>query len=292
MKPLVLAALVSSVCCAAPVTNLEDGLKAAKSSNSPVVVLVHGSDWNAESEQVAKIFQDPRMATALGNAQLVLIDKKQNVLPDKAEQEKNKELRTYVSNIPTILVYDADARPIAIANGMPAIQAAGGPVQFCRRALDLYQKREATWNSAKGQAGDRKVALLGQGLEMLGDYGNDRSYSAVLEEIKKADPEDKLGYVGKITFSGQGLTDRMLWMAGKKEFAEAEQFLVKTYQNPRLSTQQRQQVFAARYALYSRWPEKKEQIPSVFSQMQKLDPNSELGKAAGVYLENILKEKK
>ena len=133
-----------------------------------------------------------------------------------------------------------------------------------------------------------KAGRLGQGLDRMDiGLGPKEIYKPILEEIRKADPNDKSGYIGKYTFSSEKLVDLALAKADKKEFAEADKEFAKWDANPRLSAKQKQELQAARFALYQRWPEKKPELAPLLEKMRDIDPNSELGRAAANYLEQL-----
>jgi hypothetical protein len=80
--------------------------------------------------------------------------------------------------------------------------------------------------------------------------------------------------------------------AETKNYAEAETEFAKWDRNPRLSPTQRQELQAAKFALYQRWPEKKNEVRPSLEKMRDIDPKSDLGQAAANYIELLFSTKR
>lgn len=269
------------------VTDFTAALDRAKSSKAVIAVLLRGSDWNRPGEIAAKTWNDPRFLSSVGSGVLLLdLDRKENPTDaDKVLAKLNEKGNPQVRSIPAIALHDSEGRLIGSYSGTAEIDAAGGLLPATKKLLATARERDGFWKSAMGASGMMKAGRLGQGLERMDiGLGPKGIYQPVLEEMQKADPEDKSGYVGKYTFSSEKLVDLALDKAAKKEFAEAEKEFSKWDANPRLSTKQKQQLQAARFALYQRWPEKKQLVKPLLEKMRDIDPKSELGQAAANYL--------
>lgn len=276
------------------VENFTAALAKAKSSKSAIAVFVHGSDWNHPGEAAAKIWNDPRFVGNLGAGVLFVdIDRKEN--PTDAEKtvaKLNESGDPPVRSIPAIALYDDEGRLIGSFSGTMEIEAAGGLLNAAKKLLTIRRERDEFWKSANGSSGMMKAGRLGQGLDCMDlGLGPKGIYKPMLAEMAKADPDDKSGYIGKYSFSSEKLVDLAIDKAEKKEFADADREFAKWDANPRLSPKQKQELQAARFALYQRWPEKKSALKPLLEKMRDIDPKSELGQAAVNYLE-MLKEKK
>jgi hypothetical protein len=272
------------------VSDFSAALDRAKSSKSAIAVLVRGSDWNRPGEIAAKTWNDPRFISSLGSGVLLLdLDRKENPSEaDEALAKLNERAALPLRSIPAVVVYDSEGRFTGSYSGTAEIEKAGGLLPATKKLLGVIRQRDEFWKSAKGSSGVIKAGRLGQGLDCMDiGLGPKGVYQPILDEIQKADPEDKSGYFGKYTFSSEKLVDLSLSMAGKNEFAEAEEEFMKWDANPRLSPKQRQQLQAARFALYQRWPEKKGAVKDLLEKMRDIDPDSELGKAAANYLKML-----
>jgi hypothetical protein len=115
--------------------------------------------------------------------------------------------------------------------------------------------------------------------------GHKNVYKPILDEITKADPQDQSGYTAKYSFPGHNLAPHILDTFVKdKKFKEAEAELLRWHRNPHLSPEQRQQLHAARFALYRAWPEKSAMVRTALEDMVKEAPASDLGLSAKNYL--------
>ncbi len=270
-------------------------LAQSKSAKSDIVVFVHGSDWNQPGEAAAKIWNDPRFLASVGPGVLLVdLDRKETQTnAEKAALKGNEGGNPPVRSLPAVALYDADGRLVGSVSGTEEMAAAGGLLAATKKLLVTRRERDELWKSAEGATAVIKAGKLGQGLDRMNiGLGPKGLYKPVLEEIKKADPEDKSGYAGKYTFSGDALVELALKSAAAKTFPEAESEFAKWDKNPRLSPTQRQQLQAARFALYQRWPEKKDEIKPTLEKMRDVDPKSELGQAAANYIEMLFSTKR
>ncbi|MEO5916032.1 MAG: hypothetical protein ABIS50_17485 [Luteolibacter sp.] len=276
-------------------TDFTAAMEKAKSSKANIVVFVHGSDWNRPGETVAKIWNDPRFLSGIGTGVLLVnIDRKESPSSsDEALAKLNAKGDPEVRSIPAVAVYDNEGRFVGSFSGLAEIEAAGGLLPATRRLLATCRQRDEFWKTADGASGMIKAGRLGQGLDSMDiGLGPKGLYKPVLEEMRKADPEDQSGFIGKYTFSSEKLVDLALDKAEKKDFAAADTELKKWDSNPRLSPKQRQQLQGARFALYQRWPERKRDLKAVLEAMRDIDPKSELGMAAITYLRMLSEQRK
>ena len=289
LRPLFLAAIVSSA-SGQRVSDFTAALGQAKSSESSIAVFVHGSDWNRPGEAALKIWNDPRFLSSLGSGMLLLdIDRKEKPgSEDTALAKLNEKGNPQVRSIPAVALFDCDGRFVGSYSGSSEIDSAGGLLAATKKLLTICRQRDDFWKSAKGSSGQMKAGRLGQGLDAMNiGLGPKEIYKPVLEDIRKADPDDKSGYIGKYTFSSEKLVALAIDKAGLKQFDEADKEFSKWDANPRLSPKQRQELQAARFALYQRWPEKKQAVKPLLEKMRDIDPKSELGHAASNYLEML-----
>lgn len=286
----------SVICCICLATSAHSqrapdftaALDRAKSSKSNIAVLVRGSDWNRPGEAAAKVWNDPRFLSALGSGVLMLdIDRKENpTSADTALAKLNEKGNPKVRSIPAVALFDFEGRLVGSYAGTAEIDAAGGLLPATKKLMLVCRERDRFWQRAKGSSGTMKAGRLGQGLDCMNiGLGPKGVYKPVLEQMKKADPADKSGYIAKYSFSSGSLVGLAINKAKDEQFEEADKEFSKWDANPRLSPRQRQELQAARFALYQRWPEKKNQIKPLLEKMRDIDPESELGRAAANYLE-------
>ena len=267
--------------------DFEAARAAAKSAGAPIAVLIHGSDWNRAGEKLLPAWKDPRFATAVGPSTVLLaIDRKER--PDPADERlvaANAGCNPPVRSLPAVVLYDCEGRLAGVCDGLPAIEAAGGLVPAVKRLQAVLARRDACWARAKSLQGPRRAAALGEGLAAMKlGLGPGKIYQGVIDEIQAADPSDESGYLGHFTFSRDALLGMVQDKAGRNEHAAAEAELQRWNRNTRLDNTQRQELQAARFALYQRWPERKAEARKALQEMRDIDPKSDLGRAAATYL--------
>lgn len=290
MRSLFILLCITLIAAAAPVADFDTALEQAKTSKAPIAVLIHGSDWNKPGEVASKTWNDPRFIEAVGKSTiLVSIDRKES--PNDAEKEaakRNVKCQPPYRSLPAVAFYDSEGRLVAVRSGMSEIQAAGGLPATVKAMRAILNNRDALWMRAAGSGGVQRASLFGGGLHQMNQsLGPNNIYQPVLDDMKKADPKDNSGYIGKYTFSRDALLGMVMDKAKKNEQAAAEAELAKWMRNTRLSTLQRQELHATRFALYQRWPEKKTSARNALEDMRKVDPKSELGLAAASYLKQL-----
>lgn len=271
----------------AVVADFEAARAAAKATGAPIAVLIHGSDWNRAGEKLLPVWKDPRFAAVVGPSTVLLaIDRKER--PDPADERlvaANAGCNPPVRSLPAVALYDSEGRLAGVCDGLPAIEDAGGLPTAVKRLQAVLARRDACWLRAKSLQGPRRAAALGEGLAVMKlGAGPDKIYQGVIDEIKAADPSDESGYFGHFTFSRDGLLGMVQDKAGRNEHAAAEAELQRWNRNTRLDNTQRQELQAARFALYQRWPDKKAEARKALQEMRDIDPKSDLGRAAASYL--------
>lgn len=289
MRPIILF-LTATAAFAAPVADFTTALEQAKSTKVPIAVFLHGSDWNKTGEIMLKAWNDPRFADVAGKDLLMVsIDRKEN--PNEAEKttaKRNEACQPPYRSLPAVALYDSEGRLVATRSGAAEIKDSGGLPATVKSMRAVLTDCDNLWKRAAGSSGTQRASLYGAGLDRMNQgLGPKNIYQPVLDEIRKADPNDQSGYVGKYTFNRDVLLNMVTDKAKKNEQAAAEQELDKWLKNTRLSPRQIQELHATRFALYQRWPEKKSQARNALEDMRKTDPKSDLGLAAASYLKQL-----
>lgn len=272
-------------------TDYPEALKLAKEQSVDIVVLVIGADWNQPSRRYAKTWNGEAFAKSLPEETVLLCwDKMEN--PDeaaKALSEKNKDCPAAVRSIPGLALIDKDGRLVGTRNGA---QELGEPSQLASQVKTLVAtriQRDACWKRAEQVQGVKRAEALGEGLDVMKQHlGHRKAYDPVFQEMKKADPEDKSGYIAKYQFPGADLAPHVLGnYVQKKLFAEGETYLLQWHRNPRLDAEQRQQLHAARFCLYQQWPEKQAMARKALEDLRDVNPQSVMGQSAIRYLAHL-----
>ena len=280
------------VSAAERVADFPSALEKAKTGGQDIAVLFHGSDWCLPGRKLAGQWQAESFLRAAGKDLLLLeIDRKESPTPaDEAVAKLNEACPVSPRSLPALALFDRDGRLIALREGSPELGSIGRPEQAIQRAVEVRKKRDEFWKRAEGMRGPQKAGALAAGLDLLSlGAGPKNVYQPVIEEIRKADPEDRSGSLARFTFQGRKLLDMALSQAGAGKHSDADLEIAIWLKKPQLAKSQRQEVLAARFALYQRWPEKKAELPAVLKEIESLDPKSELGLAAASYLALLAK---
>lgn len=259
----------------------------AKAANRPFAVLLTGSDWNPPSRAMLETWNRPELESMFtGKVLLVSVDKKEGT----AEDKKNKDADSGIRSYPGLALYDAKGRLVSSLSGAPQIQAAGGLPRAIAAMLKVWEERETLWTKAAAAKGPQQAALIGAGLDRMGrGLGPRNTYKPELDLIKKADPKDTTGYAAKYEFSSQKFVNRIADAKTDADFAPIETELNALARNTRLTTEQRQETQAARFALYKKWPGKTALARKALEATRDADPKSDIGLGAVEYLK-IFKE--
>lgn len=287
-------ATAATASAAERVGDFKAALERSKTGGQDIAVLFHGSDWCSAGKKYAGHWLAEAFPKAAGDDLLVLdIDRKESPAPaDEALAKRNEACPVKPRSLPAIAVFDHEGRLVALREGTPELDSLGRPEQAIQRAVELRKKRDDFWRRAEGARGPQRAGMLANGLDLLGlGAGPKDVYKPVVEEMRKADPEDRSGMVARYTFPGRKLLDMAVSQGKVGKFAEADAEIGGWLKKPRLSKSQRQEALAARFALYQRWAEKKMELPALLKEISKLDPKSGLGVAADSYLALLAKEK-
>lgn len=291
---LLLISLSALVSAAERVTDYPAAVAKAKSGGQDIAVLFHGSDWCLPGRKLAEYWKGDAFPKFAGDDLLVLdIDRKENPsAEDEALTKLNEACPVKPRSLPAIALFDHEGRLIALREGMPELETLGKPEVAIQRAVDVRKKRDDFWKRADGARGPQKAGLLAGGLDLLGlGAGPKNVYQPVIEEIRKADPEDRSGALARFTFPGRKLLEKAVEDGKEGKFSEIDEEIGGWLKKPALTKEQKQEALAARFALYQRWPQKKTEMPALLKEIEKLDPKSELGEAAKSYLTILAKEK-
>ena len=290
---LIIAAITSLGHAAERAADFSTALEKSRTGGQDIAVLFHGSDWCLPGRALAGQWHSDAFLRAAGKDLLLVdIDRKENPTPaDEALAKLNSACPVSPRSLPALALFDRDGRLVALREGTPELDSIGRPEQAIRRAVEVREKRDQLWKRAEGARGRQKAGYLAEGLDLLGlGAGPGNVYQPVIDKIRAADPEDQSGALGRYTFPGRKLLETAVSQGKAGDFMEADREISDWLKKPRLTKAQRQEVLAARFALYQRWPGKKAGLPGILREIERLDPNSELGEAARSYLTLLSKE--
>lgn len=193
------AALVAApVAQAAQVAQNYDQAKSMVTEDG-YILFIYGKGWDKKGDmQCRQLMADPAIQKAAGNAVMILAPLLQ--FPDDAAKAEMKAVAgdlAYPSaslkiSYPAIVMYSKTNRryayicgPDVVKNDVKAIAAR------MEKHLKALRTQEALLAKAEGAQGGEKAKLLFEASHVQDAEGIDK----VINEIKKADPEDKSGYV-------------------------------------------------------------------------------------------------
>ena len=286
-----LAIVMTPLCLAASMApGLKDSLpfqvgqQAAAENKEVLLVLAHGSDWNALGERVLEdLWKDSEFASATG---CVLADvdilqapsaesKQANDARNEGWVEKGSGLRTY----PAILAYTPDGTLIGSRQGanLPRklVEIREVTLQLatdCRRWIELTAS--AAKAKAKSDSASELAFLIQRDALPLSRH------PSFLEDLRRLDPSDAGGHLARLslphwnTLVQQATSEAQ---AGKGE--EAEQRLLGLLSNTAYTREQRAGLHLALGSVYRRWADHDELAAKHMRAASAVAPDSVCGMA-------------
>lgn len=259
----------------------QDVRTTAKTGGADFVVFYAGPDWRQETTEVIHGLNAPGGRGALsrltGWASLTAIDLTEENLKKFPERP---DFSPY--DLPALALADAAGRTFAVAEGLTATnlpQALGA----LAAAIPARERRDALFEKAKTAHGIDRAKLYGQGMDQL-PIRFSAGRKDLLNEIKKADPDDASGYTFKYTFSAGGFHESVTGkMIAEKKQAELLTLVDRHLRNPVLQPSQRQALLAAKMQAYRSLND----VPMAVSTLReiiRIDPRSEHGTGAVQYI--------
>lgn len=269
----------------------EAAVKGAKDAKQDVFVFVGGSDWSAPSRAYKRaVIQSPALEAALGKGLLfVEIDRPDRATPEqKAAAQKSKGFDAVIHNYPGVVLLDPEGRCYLKLEAPQG--GVDGLVAAVRQARSLKDKRDAALERAAKATGLERAKLLGAALEGMGDCAlqNGRhSHRALLDEIKKLDPQDAAGTQRRLTFNPDALAERELWpLIGEKKYDAALALVDKELKDPRNNVWIRQHLLGLRFYVFQA-QEKLDDAVKTLKQIIQADADTDMATLARGYIENL-----
>ncbi len=152
------------------------------------------------------------------------------------------------------------------------------------------KRRDEALDLAAKASGPERAKHLGAALDLLGELAlqNGRqSHLALLDELKKLDPQDAVGTQRRLTFNPDQLAEAKLWpLVNEKKNAEALALVDKELQDPRNNTWLRQHLLGLRFYVFQ-CQEKLDEAAEVLRQIIRMDGTTDMAKLARGYLDNL-----
>lgn len=272
--------------------NHEEAAKHAKEAKRDLFVFVNGSDWSASARAYKKsVIQSAMLDQAIGKEFLWLeIDRPDRpTAQQKAAAKKNEGFDVAIHSYPGVVLLDAEGRCYlaleAPQGGVDALLAA------VRQAKAAKARRDAALELAAKATGTERGKHLAAALESMGELAlkNGRhSHAALLDELKKADPQDATGVQRRLTFNPDELAERELWpLLEKRKYDEALSRVDQELKDPRNNVWLRQHLLGLRFHVLQS-QEKLDEAVKVLHQIIQADAKSDMAVLARNYIDNII----
>ncbi len=278
---------------AADTTNFADGIAEAKKENRDVLVYFTGSDWCPPAVKFKAGILDAGDVRQKLDGQFIVavIDRPATASPEQIEADKkqNKALEIVPRNYPEIVLSDNAGRAYAqIDCRLDAPKTPAALLKKIEVALDSKAKRDTAFAEAEKLSGPDKALALGRGLDALApDVAG--TYKAEIDVMKKADPEDKSGYVAKYTFHANTFLEReVLKPVADKKPEDAARAIAKMLANDKLTLDQKMYVRAAKVAFFKEQKKQPEMIAALRETVA-ASPAHDLAQGAQGYLDFLEK---
>lgn len=281
--------LVVTADAAIKAVSVAEAQEQAKKTNSDYVVFVYGKGWDHLSTQYkARVWDQPETQAQLEPNTLVCeIYLAENPTEEEqnAQKERNKGFGETVRSYPSVFMFGKDGSCYAALGGKDNLPNNSNAVARKMAQLQrLARKRDAIMAQAGKAEGVQKAKLIGTAYDLPNLRHNNKE---MLKEIKKADPDDKSGYVRRLSFSAWDLHQYL----DKEKFSKEEALKVmdEMLKDPAYTTVQKQEILGVRGTLLRRNKTEKSELSRNYLMMKKLDPNSMYGKAADQAIEHYAK---
>jgi thioredoxin-related protein len=283
-------------------TDYQQARRQAKAEGKDLLLDFTGSDCCVWCIRLRKeVFDMPSFRTKAPQAfVLVEVDFPRAKQQSDTLRKQNRRLQqTFaVDGYPTIYLADADGRPYA-RTGYDEV----GPEIYLGRLVELREKirkkRDAAFQQAGEAEGAERARHLAAGLRALQPGIPLDRYLPVIDEILRLDPEDKQGLkthysqVKKriaLAAAMRVLSRQLDAMAARKQWPEVVAAVEKFRKDKSPSGNILQQLLWIQ-AMAHFEQDQKEQAVAKFEEVQKLDPESDLGKQAAKAIQVIGKSR-
>lgn len=252
LTQVIAAFLLTCIASATDILPYLEAFEKAKTEKKSIIVLSDGSDWMPNSPEIRKAYQKLVEGSSLDDKVIWAIkDDKSNMTEE--EERAAKDLPSPPLKVwffPGLQIVDTEGRGVFLMQKLTPqqIAQAGAALQ---KAVQSLEKRDQYWAQAAKIKGPQAAELLAKGLELMPSYALAyRPYNAILDRLKKEDPEDKKGYYLRFTFNSSGFLSREINpLLKEKKYKEAYALVDKLLQSPGLTKDQRQHASIAKWRI-------------------------------------------
>ncbi len=256
-----------------------------------VFVFVTGSQWSKpcreykqlviESGELARLFGDKFIGFEIDVPDMPTEARKKTI------DDQKKGFDVTVRNYPGVVLLDGESRMImkreGVDGGLRTLNRA------IREALAKKDRRDVFLEKAQKAEGDEKAKQLAGALELLGKSSihGGNSHRKIFDELKKLDPEDKLGTQRRLDFNVDAFAERSIWpLTREKKYDEALELIAKELTDSRNDKELRQRFTAMRFFVYQEQKELDKAVQTL-NQLIAIDEKSYMAELARGYISNI-----
>ena len=268
---------ISLLYAAVPVESPVQAREQAKKDGVDCIILVHGQGWDRLGERFRKqIWDDSQVQNAMGSKTVSsVLQVPQNLSKEENDNfEKNvrKKVGANVRSMPGIVFFDAKGICYASISGNDLPANSNAVASRIRQIIKLRKKRDDLMEKAARAKGTDKAKFLC----LAGEIRGINRHPDLVKEIKKCDPEDKTGYVRRLTFNIYDVQGKIKNLSKEEGLKIIDQEL----KTPRLTNEQKQKIYGLRGTFLRRNKATPAELKENYKLMHNLDPDSLLGKAA------------
>ena len=238
LSATILTLLAGSVFALPEYPTSEAAQEAIKDDGRSIVLDFTGTDWCTACIHLRdKIMETPEFEQALGD-KLVLVEVdfprtpalKEQITAEEWERRENMLASYALEALPAVVLLDSQGLPFGVIRGTRPTPA--DYIPLVQEALKARAARDEALQKAAPLQGMEKARALAAALELLPVECRDK-YADVIGEITALDPEDTLGYRGKVDITGRrvrqlnALRELTSTFAGKLSAAEVRDSITK-----------------------------------------------------------------
>jgi hypothetical protein len=204
------------------------------------------------------------------------------------QQNRNKALNCSSDNYPAIICFDSKRRSYGRIQPIHQDVLSSNLVAKLTALQKKRIERDRCWEKADALTGHKKALYLGEGLELMGGPGGRKgAYLAEFNELKKADPDDQLGYIRKWEFPFGSIRKKADSIRKAEGEAAALAYLDKeidTPENAKVSHATIQDLMLLKFNIYRGWKGHENERYDVLRKIAEIDPHTHQGIGAQGYL--------
>ena len=251
-----------------------------------VIAYCYGPDWNRRSVMLLNSFwKSEKLSEAAGDAILVAVP----FYEDKhsAEASQHSHIGSGMPNpafsvCPTVMFFDKNGRMYASMQGNDYLgtdAACTEGVKNVQKYLQALRTQQQLMAKADSAQGEEKAKILAQVAELP-----IKSPDGLLQQIKEADPKDKLGYARRLEFNARAFMydqldtkDGFLHPDFEPDYTKMMKDCEAVFRDDALRSRDRQAVYNLYIGQSRREHIQGNRLKGLIRKVNKLDPDTDYG---------------